>query len=375
MAARYTGLDLLRITGAAIVVAHHFPAVVIGLAPRSAHLCVDLFFMLSGFVVATAYQRQLQQAGATRAFLCDRLVRFWPLHACALVLGALLASYALALNRHYMSVDEPIATLVAGLFFIPSGLGYAFALNPPAWSLAFEILINVAYAFASRHLSKKALKITAAVTAILFAKTVIAHGTADVGADYDTLLAGLSRIAYDFAAGLLIAAFAKNRRPARWLASGAMLAAMVMPLFRSGNGATYDMAYLGFVAPFAIWARPELSERVRPFVRYTFPAYILHYPVLFACERIVDAAGIDDAVSRALCLIAGLCAACWIGAEIAEGARRKLSPAQSAGADLPAPSFKSAKSIVLPATGAMAVNVRTQPVTSPGKGIGIVTGA
>src|SRR4051812_27390718 len=71
----FVALDALRGIAALIVVTIHlgqaFP--VIPLALR-AHLAVDFFFMLSGFVVGAAYEKKLQAGMGLHKFTAIRLV-------------------------------------------------------------------------------------------------------------------------------------------------------------------------------------------------------------------------------------------------------------------------------------------------------------
>lgn len=372
MTTRYDGLDLMRVSGAALVVAHHYPSIAFGLAPKSAYLCVDMFFMLSGFVVAMNYSRSLHTTNDATKFMRDRLTRFWPLHMAALLAGTVLAITAIVAGREYMSISSPVTALAAGALFLPSGTGFAFALNPPAWSLAYEVAANAVYAYTARFLTRATLIAATVVTGAAFTCVIIRTGHADVGSDATTCALGAPRVAYDFAAGVLLARIPAKRF--KVLPVVALAAAVGLPIFAIGDQAIYDLAYLSVIAPLAIWSRPRIPTWFRPIVRYTFPAYILHYPVLFASERALKVAGVHNPLVLAICLALALGVTCWAGELFAQAVRRKLGN-HSVGADLPAPSFRSAKSATLPATGLTAVNVRTQPVTSPGRGNGIVSGA
>jgi peptidoglycan/LPS O-acetylase OafA/YrhL len=55
------------------------------------YLAVDFFFVLSGFVLAHAYERRVLSDMKPRQFLALRLLRLYPLYLLALVLGGLMA--------------------------------------------------------------------------------------------------------------------------------------------------------------------------------------------------------------------------------------------------------------------------------------------
>src|ERR1041385_8149717 len=98
-ASRFEALDLLRGLAALAVVAFHVPHIpgTLSLAPRG-YLAVDLFFALSGFVLAYAYGAELARGGNIRRFMVQRLIRLYPLYLIALLAGALLALNALVLD-------------------------------------------------------------------------------------------------------------------------------------------------------------------------------------------------------------------------------------------------------------------------------------
>lgn len=55
---RYLTLDAMRGVAALAVVAFHFHAHLGGYDPSTGYLAVDLFFVISGFVIALAYDRR-----------------------------------------------------------------------------------------------------------------------------------------------------------------------------------------------------------------------------------------------------------------------------------------------------------------------------
>ena len=80
---RFTALDSLRGIAALGVLLHHMPATN-GLAKLpladAGNLFVDLFFVISGFVIAASYGDQLADGFSVRRFAVLRLGRVVPLH-------------------------------------------------------------------------------------------------------------------------------------------------------------------------------------------------------------------------------------------------------------------------------------------------------
>jgi peptidoglycan/LPS O-acetylase OafA/YrhL len=100
---RYIGLDGYRFLAASLVLFYHFNEYFglnverWGVNSARLPLMVDFFFVLSGFVISTAYGDRLNSRRDYIAFLRSRIARIYPLHALTLaaslgigVAGALL---------------------------------------------------------------------------------------------------------------------------------------------------------------------------------------------------------------------------------------------------------------------------------------------
>jgi peptidoglycan/LPS O-acetylase OafA/YrhL len=106
---------------------------------RHEYLAVDLFFMLSGFVLTHAHARDLDERvdrGSYARFLLLRLARVYPLHAVALA-GTLLL---------HLVVPNPLGGSTPGCFALHTvmmaswGFCIGVSWNAPAWSLSSEWL-------------------------------------------------------------------------------------------------------------------------------------------------------------------------------------------------------------------------------------------
>lgn len=103
------------------------------------YLAVDLFFMLSGFVIWYNYADRLRTGGGaeTRLFLWRRFARVWPLHAVILAAFAVFAGLLLATGRP--TPGYPLAELPLHLLLVQNwGLTPALTWNHPAWSISTE---------------------------------------------------------------------------------------------------------------------------------------------------------------------------------------------------------------------------------------------
>ena len=107
------------------------------LSPRlfaKSYLAVDLFFMLSGYVMARTYEPRMAQGLAPLRFLLTRYRRLWPVMA----IGCLIGLPKLFVDTPNPAVFTAAATLNLLLLPLP-WKELAFPMNIPAWSIFLEL--------------------------------------------------------------------------------------------------------------------------------------------------------------------------------------------------------------------------------------------
>src|ERR1017187_8440436 len=87
----YRTLDGLRGVGAFMVVMRHVPGFFGPIRVPESFLAVDLFYLVSGFVVAHAYGERLNAGGFLKAFMKTRLIRLYPLYFIGMAIGLVAA--------------------------------------------------------------------------------------------------------------------------------------------------------------------------------------------------------------------------------------------------------------------------------------------
>jgi peptidoglycan/LPS O-acetylase OafA/YrhL len=172
-------------------------------------LAVDFFFCLSGFVIAYAYDNRLPKIGK-RAFFTSRLIRLHPL----IITGTLIGSIGLFLDPFStQAVSLPIASFalmfVCSLLLIPLPVMEErsfnlFSLNAPSWSLFWEYIAYILYAFFLIRLSKKILWLLLAFAATGIILISYSAGNLLGGWNGATFFHGGIRMSYSFLAGMLI---------------------------------------------------------------------------------------------------------------------------------------------------------------------------
>jgi peptidoglycan/LPS O-acetylase OafA/YrhL len=187
----YRTLDGIRGVAALCVVLYHAEPALAGMG----YLAPDLFFVLSGFVIGHAYDRKLAGGMHVGEFLRIRLIRFYPLYLIGLGLG--IAAFGLM----------PLA-LVTGLLFLPfpEKGSMLFPLNPPSWTLFYELVINLIYGSTFRFLTTRRLVVFAGLCAAGLVACAALRGTISGGwnANVGQVAVALVRVGFSFAIGLLL---------------------------------------------------------------------------------------------------------------------------------------------------------------------------
>jgi len=127
------------------------------------YLAVDLFFILSGFVIAHAYDQKLQSGQiSNKQFVLIRIIRLAPVYLLALLLATTVSASVGAVDGHAHTVSQILISALFSAFFLPSympGSAAFFPLIGPSWSLFFELIANFLYAAFRSRLTPKALPI------------------------------------------------------------------------------------------------------------------------------------------------------------------------------------------------------------------------
>lgn len=112
---------------------------------RNGDYGVDLFFILSGFILSHVYMGQAQSGKFHFAsFLLARIARIWPVHAAmiSLYLCTWAALSWLGASQHTI----PIGFTLANLFLVHSWGFYGLpGLNGPSWSVSAEFMAYVLF--------------------------------------------------------------------------------------------------------------------------------------------------------------------------------------------------------------------------------------
>ncbi len=205
-------LDGLRgIAALAVVIFHFMEWVFVDFSKNfigHGFLAVDFFFCLSGFVIGYAYDDRIGKMGVGE-FFKSRLIRLHPL----VVMGSILGLLGILLDPFASPIAYDAGKLallfVCSLLLIPLPLMEErafnlFALNAPSWSLFWEYVANIFYAFVLCKVDRRSMAALTILAALGICIVSYRAGNLLGGWSKDNFLDGGARVAYSFLAGLFL---------------------------------------------------------------------------------------------------------------------------------------------------------------------------
>jgi len=309
----YVILDGLRGVASLMVVIFHLFEAYAGGSPQNqiinhGYLAVDFFFLLSGFVVAYAYDDRWAAGMSQWAFYKRRLIRLQPMILIGSLIGALLFGlqhYSIFPKQEAATVWQVIIVMLIGFTMIPlrpsadvRGWDETYPLNGPAWSLFYEYIANVLYAVGLRRLPNKGLGVLVALAAAALIGLAVFGPRGDLIGGWaltpEGIQIGLTRVCFPFFAGVLLMRLGKRIRLPNGFAVCSLLLIIALSLPRFGgteklwlNG-LYEAACVIFLFPLIVAIGAGEKNADGPSVRLarffgdlSYPLYITHYPLIY----------------------------------------------------------------------------------------------
>jgi peptidoglycan/LPS O-acetylase OafA/YrhL len=283
---RFLTLDALRGVAAIAVVQYHTSYWWPSPNVQHGYLAVDFFFMLSGFVLTSAYQKKLDRGWPTLSFLKVRIIRLYPLYLLGLIFGLWCQIWYYKLNR-----ETTLSGISAGLLLPLIGSGAptpSFPLNLPTWSLFFEIVANLGHAlFLRRQRSRVLSGVALAAGSVLIACACVSKKTFDLGWAQTQIFQGLCRVALSYCIGMvLFRAWSKrifNYRSGPALAAAVLVGILAMPMFSRNLAYDAVSVFVLFPAIILLGANSEVPRSMgyvaRKLGELSYALYVLHFPV------------------------------------------------------------------------------------------------
>jgi peptidoglycan/LPS O-acetylase OafA/YrhL len=308
----YEILDGLRGVAAILVVIFHVLEAFAGgirfdLIINHGYLAVDFFFLLSGFVVAYAYDDRWGKM-TQWDFYKRRLIRLQPMVIMGSLIGAALF-YLQSGNLFPLIAGIPFwklfLVMLVGCTLIPlpismdiRGWQEMHPLNGPAWSLFFEYIANILYALVVRRFSKIGLSALVFLSACLLIHYTVMGPQGDViggwSIDKTNLNIGFTRLLYPFFAGVLLSRMGKliRMKGAFWVCSLLVIIILCVPRVGGSthlwaNG-LYESLCIIILFPLivSIGAGSSIQDQrslriCRLLGNISYPIYITHYPLIY----------------------------------------------------------------------------------------------
>jgi peptidoglycan/LPS O-acetylase OafA/YrhL len=191
---RFDKLESLRGIAACAVAIHHSPFAITsepGAFVASSYLFVDLFFMLSGFVMTHAYRDRILRGLPFRRYAALRLARLYPLHVVThfLFLGVVLAQ--VAVYSFGVGSTDPATSLHLSSFWTNLMLLQALGIqdylywNRPSWSISAELLAYVAFFVLTRTLDRAGRLLPPLIAGAAIYSALLVYDTRRLDVTYD----------------------------------------------------------------------------------------------------------------------------------------------------------------------------------------------
>jgi peptidoglycan/LPS O-acetylase OafA/YrhL len=273
-------------------------------------LAVDLFFVLSGFIMMHVHGEDFGalRVESARRFIWLRFIRIYPAHVVVLLLPLPLLFIAMALGVHFNrdafgARSFVLSALMLNGWGFPGSVGW----NVPSWSVSAEWFAYLVFPFLALALWRVQRRRTAAllILTILGAVTLIGGIYSDWTQFMLPAWGTLVRVTSEFALGCLAYHFYLQpigRRLAEGMAQIAFAGVLAVSIFASSP--IYNALTLAFFVLLVI----GLSRAAGPFARLlqtrpsiylgriSYSVYLVHSLVLAVYARLIARIGGGDAL-------------------------------------------------------------------------------
>ena len=344
MKRHYETLDAMRgVAACAVLLLHIARLFDFRLQFANAHLGVDFFFLLSGFVIANAYEGRLAAGWPLLAFARKRAIRLYPMVLVGAALGLSVLLMRQVLYRDLGWTNLLLAALANALLLPSPALqafrAFGFPLNSPFWSLSAEVVVNLAYARVVRILTTRRLVILTALAFVAQAILVGQRSTIDVGYTWSDYGLGILRALFPFLLGVVIFRLRDRLPNPGWLAHLAAPAIALVLLNPLPLPPFVELALvaLGFPLAIILGLRCEPPKALKGIWQglgaLSYPLYAVHYPIVAAFAQASKQHHLGGAPQLALAGLCGLSALVVAYASLKlfdEPLRRRLDRGRSA---------------------------------------------
>lgn len=291
---RFLALDGLRGIAALAVMIYHFTQHNGLHWLGGAWVAVDLFFILSGFVIAHSYSKSIDHGMSFSTFFLVRFVRLGPLYFVGLFAGVIAALQLMMNDGNYdMRSDQLFNAAMLGVMGLPylNNLdwpfgtvliqGPIFPLNDPAWSLFFELFVNILFFIFLKYFKKSVIIYIVLISYIVFIFFLLL-GQENSGWGTSNFVYGFPRVISEFFLGVLFYQYSVHRRN-----FNSFILLIPFLYFLINYFQPWRLPVIGsltIVPMLVIWLSGQvvgsnLGRVCRILGDLSYPIYILHFPI------------------------------------------------------------------------------------------------
>ena len=257
---------------------------------RHAYLMVDFFFVLSGFIITSAYRNHIRSTAEIAAFLYKRWARLWPLHAFMLLVLFLWEVVKLVSAPPDMMIgafkdERSIISFFHHLTLVNAWhLEKTLTWNIPSWSISAEWAVCIIFSLAT-FLSGRFLPLLSIVFAILaWSILVLFYPNID-----QTLDMGVVRASAGFFFGCFAFSIRRSSGTKRLysvLEIGVTLVTLFYVTvvhgskFEFGVPVLFTLLVLVFSADRGVISRVLASHPFQFLGRISYSVYLVHFPII-----------------------------------------------------------------------------------------------
>jgi peptidoglycan/LPS O-acetylase OafA/YrhL len=258
------------------------------------YLAVDLFFLLSGFVIFLSYHASLSTnfPHSVGKFYWNRFSRIYPLHF--VMLGGylmLFAAFTYLSSSHAAPDAYTWSAFIQSIFLVHMWFGGDLTWNVPSWSISSEWFVYLFFPLMAFSLRKLRGGITAHLLSIAAAAVVLhliysMSGLHSIGADIPHM--ALVRTMFEFLMGVFVGSLYVNHRDFLQRYAIVALAAFIGSCVLYALTSTPDYALIpitfalliAYLSVTTSWITAALSTPVLVYLgEISYSTYMVHYLV------------------------------------------------------------------------------------------------
>jgi peptidoglycan/LPS O-acetylase OafA/YrhL len=258
------------------------------------YLAVDLFFLLSGFVIFLSYHVSLSKnfPHSVGKFYWNRFSRIYPLHL--VMLGGylmLFGAFNYLSSSHAAPESYTWRAFIQSMFLVHMWFGGDLTWNVPSWSISSEWFVYLFFPLMAFSLRRLRGGIAAHLLAIVLAAVVLhliysMSGLHSIGADIPHM--ALVRTMFEFLMGVFVGSLYVNHRDFLQRHATVALAAFVALCVLYASTSTPDYALIpimfalliAYLSVTSSWITAVLSTPVLVYLgEISYSTYMVHYLV------------------------------------------------------------------------------------------------